>query len=186
MLWSFLRIIFTSILIVGLMVEGYLPEFVGTPLLVIFVLFEVLKRVLGGVTGCIYYLFLMFFISILSVTVVLRGGGLENVVPILLKAFETGLEWIVGLILKGYIDPRVGAGLVGVLFILYLLRYKLGIPNTIRRTFWIALPIFALLAFTIIQAGGSLPEMGKILSYLTGLFVALGGLYLMFYGFRRK
>lgn len=184
MLWDFLRIISAAILIVGLTIEGYLPEFLATSLLVIFVLFEVLKRVLGGVTGYIYYLFHTFFILVISVTVAIRGGGLQNVVPILLKVFETGLDWIVGLILKGYIDPRIGAGLVVVLFILYLLRKSFGI--TIMKTFWIALPIFALLVFASIQAGESLPEMGKTLSYFIGLLVALGGFYLMFYGFRRK
>jgi hypothetical protein len=183
MLWGFLRIISAVISIVGLTIEGYLPEFVTIPLLVIFVLFEALKRALGGVTGCIYYIFLTFIILILAVTVTIRGGGLQNVLPIILNAFETGLEWIVGLILKGYIGPRIGVGLLVVLFILYLLRKRFGI--TIMRTFLIALPIFTLLAFASIHAGGRLPEVGKTLAYFIGLFVLLGGLYLMFYGFFR-
>ncbi len=188
LLWGFSKIIAITILLIGLRLDGYLPEWLASSFLTVFILLTALRTAVGVVSrGSIaYYLlhipcqiFTIGSFSLLGSWIIIKAGGLEKGISILLKAFfDTGLEWIIVEVSKaqGYYATLLTV-LGVVLFILYLRRYTLGVSVT--RVFLRASLIALLIIFIWTIANGNLREMGGILGYLPALLIVFAGIVLM-------
>jgi hypothetical protein len=188
-LWDLFATLTITILIVGLTVKGYLPSWIAGIMLVVFVAFRALTRVIGGVRECIYYPFTIFFFLILIIFVVLKGGW-QDVFAILIGTFYGGLEKIIAETIK-----LAGGGYVGIylvvllLFGLIFLRWvglQMGSKFIYHSIFSIGAPIFIILTFLSTASHGNWREAVIIGCSLMALLVMLEGFYVMFYGFFRR
>lgn len=184
--WDFVATLGAMLLIVDLASEGFLPIWIATPMLVVFVIFRAFARSMGGIKGCIYYPFTIFFFGILIFLVALKGG-LQDMIPILIGTFYGGLEKILAQIGKlaseGHISIYLAVLLCFGLVFLRWLGLQRGSTFIYYLIFNIGAPIFIFLTFLATASRGNWREAVMIGGSLMALLVILEGFYIMFYGF---
>jgi len=186
MLWDIVETLSATVLIVGMVGKGYLPVWIGLPMMIIFVVYRGLINVIE--MRWVTHLLRILFFAILIFFAVLRGGLLDAfsiVVKAIWGGFETILAQLVRLAIEGYVAIYV----IVLGFVLLVVARKLGFElasELIRKVFSIAASVFALLVFVVTVGDGDLRGALVLGSSILALTAALQGLGLMLFGGFKK
>jgi|GEM_PF-6919011 len=188
-LWDWSKIIIVAMTILGLTLNGYIGPVAAALLMILYVMFRGAVRGSGGITKVALWVFEISFIVLLLLNVLAKGGGVFNLIPLVIELYSAAAAWLLELILEGHIGIYHGVFFILAIFVLERIgRYigNIGVHLAMRRTFLIGVPIAVIIVFVSLYGGGAVPAL---LGQLLPLLMLLFGFYIIFIGFassRRK
>ncbi len=188
-IWDWLKITVTLLTVLGLVLEEYIDVVFASVILVLYVIFRGAVRGSNGITKAVFWVFEIIFIFSLCVNVLLKGGGIVTLIPLIIEVFGTAVAWIVEMVLVG--DITLSHGFLFVVAIIFLenIGIKMGnirVHRAALRTFLIGVPIAMFIVFSNRYGGANALVLA---AQILPILISLGGLYIMMFGWsssRRK
>jgi len=162
-----------------------MPVWVAVPMLIVFICFKAVARAIGGVRKWVYYPFTIFFVGIIILFMLVKGGW-RNVFFTLGGVIGGGLGTIIAQVLKlasvGHFSIYLAGFIVLALVVVRLLGIRMGNIFFYHLIFSIGAPILVLLTFLATASSGNWQSALLIGGSLLALVVMLEALYIMVFG----
>jgi len=185
MVWDFINIFTTLLLIIGLVSKKYITYILATLLLVLIIIFNAYKRAIKGISTKTYYLFITIFYVILISSIMLKHGWMD-IIPILIGVLGDGIETITANLFKLFFNGYINLIylLITILILVFLRKIGLNIVSLFiyHLLFKIVAPIFSIVCLVISLNTQNWKEGFLILSNILALFYLLIGLYYIIFG----
>ncbi|MCL0105877.1 hypothetical protein M1N60_01140 [Thermodesulfovibrionales bacterium] len=181
-LWDWSKITCITIMAMGLAVKGYLTLVSTAMLIALYVMLRGIVRGSGGITKTLFWFFEISFILLLCVSILAKGGGEKDLIPLIIGLSSETVGWVVRLVIEG--DIGIYHGLFFIVAVIILRSIGIHIGNTkvhlaARTAFLIGVPIAMFIMFAGLYGEGNI--LG-LLSQFVVLLLVLVGFYIMAFG----
>lgn len=165
-----------TVLVVGMVEQGYLPDWLAFSMMIFFVVYMGLKNL--GVARLVTHILRALFFVILAI-VALVNGGVADALFILTRVFWSGLTTVLLEVVKLTIRSYLGLflAIVFVLALVFLRKAGYGLASMlVYNVFKIAAPVLGFLVLVVTASRGDLRTaviLGSTVLALTAMLLVL-------------